>query len=100
MLTATSAHIFHNPMPILSSDTTPEIEAVLLARMRNASGLEKWRMVAELNASVRMLALAGLRQRYPQASEAELRRRLAGLLLGEELAARAYGPLPEEDHAA
>ena len=52
-------------MPILSPDTTPEIEAILLARMRNASGLEKWRMVAELNASVRLLALAGLRQHPP-----------------------------------
>lgn len=67
-----------------------------MARLRQATPLEKWRMVAELNASVRALALAGLRQRYPHADEAELRRRLAGLLLGEALAERAYGPLPEE----
>ncbi len=79
-----------------SSDTTPEVEAMIIERMRRASALEKWRMVAELNASVRALAMAGLRQRHPHASEAELRRRLAGLLLGEELAERAYGPLPEE----
>ena len=67
-----------------------------MARLRQATPLEKWRMVAELNASVRALALAGLRQRYPHADEAELRRRLAGLLLGEALAERTYGPLPEE----
>jgi hypothetical protein len=41
--------------------------------------------------------LSGLRQRYPQATPEELRR-LADLLLGPELAARAYGPLPEPEH--
>lgn len=50
-------------------------------------------MVAQLNASVRMLALAGLRSRFPKASETELRRRLAGLLLGEELARKVYGEI-------
>ncbi len=38
------------------------------------------------------LALAGLRNRHPQAGEAEIRRRLMDLLLGEELAAKVYGP--------
>ena len=84
-----------------SPDTPTEVKVIIIARLRQASALEKWRMVADLNASVRALALAGLRQRHPHADEAELRRRLAGLLLGEELAERAYGPLPEEaNHAA
>lgn len=39
---------------------------------------------------------AGLRRRYPDASEHEIRRRLADLLLGEELAKRVYG---EPDYA-
>jgi hypothetical protein len=42
-----------------------------------------------------MLALAGLRSRYPQAGEAELRRRLAGLLLGEETARKVYGEISD-----
>ena len=46
-----------------------------------------------MNASTRMLALSGLRQRHPQADEAELRRRLAALLYGEELASKVYGDL-------
>ncbi len=54
-------------------------------------------MMAQLNAAVRTFALAGLRQRNPQASDGELRRRLADLLLGPELASRAYGPLVSED---
>ena len=43
------------------------------------------------------LALAGLRQRYPDDSPSQRRRRLADLILGTELAARAYGPMPEEE---
>jgi len=35
----------------------------------------------------------GLRSRYPRANEAELRRRMAGLLLGEDLARKVYGEL-------
>jgi hypothetical protein len=54
-------------------------------------------MVDQMNQTVRTLALSGLRQRHPQATLEELRRRLADLLLGSELAARVYGPLPEQE---
>lgn len=40
------------------------------------------------------LAMSGLRERYPDASANELRRRLADIVLGKELALRAYGPFP------
>ena len=53
-------------------------------------------MLARLNASARTVALSGLRTRFPEATPAELRRRLAGLLLGDELARKVYGEL---DHA-
>jgi hypothetical protein len=53
-------------------------------------------MLAQLNASARRLALAGLRAQYPQAGEAELRLKLADLLFGEELRRKAYG---ETGHA-
>jgi len=46
--------------------------------------------------SVEELALAGLRQRYPHDTADQRQRRLASLLLGSELAARAYGPTPQE----
>lgn len=48
-------------------------------------------MLAQLNASARLLTLTGLRMRNPNLSEAELRRKLADLLLGEELACKVYG---------
>jgi hypothetical protein len=52
-------------------------------------------MVAEMNSALRTLALSGLRQRYPHATPEELRRRLADLWLGPDLATRVYGPLSE-----
>lgn len=80
-------------MSILSTDTHPKMEALQIQLWRQASPTRKMQMVAQLNASAHTLALMGLRSRYPQASEAELRRRLASLLLGDDLARKVYGEL-------
>jgi len=80
-------------MGALFSDTHPKMEALQIQLWRQASPTRKMEMLAQLNASVRLLAMAGLRSRYPQASEMELRRRLAGLILGEELAKKVYGEI-------
>ena len=69
------------------------MEALQIQLWRQASPTRKMQMLAQLNASARVLALAGLRSQYPQSSEAELRRRLADLLLGKELARKVYGDL-------
>jgi hypothetical protein len=73
------------------SDTHPKMEALQTQLLRQASPTRKMNMLAQLNSSVRMLALTGLRSQYPQASEAELHRKLADLLLGEDLARKVYG---------
>jgi hypothetical protein len=78
-------------MTALYSDTHPKMEALQIQLWRQASPTRKMNMLAQLNASARLLALTGLRSQFPQASEAELRRKLADLLLGEELARRVYG---------
>ena len=83
-------------MSTLYSDTHPKMEALQIQLLRQASPTRKMNMLAQLNASARLLALTGLRAQYPQASESELRRKLAGLLLGEELARKLYG---ETSHA-
>lgn len=83
-------------MSTLFPDTQIEAEAVLIRLLRNAPSWRKLEMVDQLNQSVKLLALMGLRQRFPKDNEARLRRRLAGLLLGEELAYAAYGPLSED----
>ena len=84
-------NLYTNPMRGLYSDTHPKMEALQIQLWRQASPTRKMNMLAQLNASVRIVALAGLRSRYPNASEAELSRRLADLLLGEELACKVYG---------
>ena len=85
------------PPRALFPDTRPEAEAVLIGLLRQAPAWKKLHMVGQLNQTVRILALSGLRSRHPQASEAELRRRLADLLLGPELAAQVYGSLTKEE---
>lgn len=79
----------------MNSDTTAEAEAVLVRLWRETPGWRKWELMEDMNRTARALALAGLRQRYPDARPEELRRRLADLLLGPELAALAFGPGPE-----
>ena len=80
-------------MSALFPDTHPKMEALQIELWRAASPTRKMQMLAQLNQSAHLLALAGLRSQYPQAGEDELRRRLAGLLLGEEMAYKVYGEL-------
>ena len=80
----------------MSPDTHPKMEALQIELWRQASPTRKMHMLAQLNASARLLAMTGLRSRYPLASEAELRRKMASLLLGDELAQKVYG---ESSHA-
>lgn len=84
-------------MRTLAEDTHPDAERVLLDLWRGAAPARKLAMVLDANRTARTLALTGLRERHPQDSPERLRRRLADLWLGPELAARAYGPLPEHE---
>jgi hypothetical protein len=83
-------------MTVLFPDTYPEAEAVLIRLLREAPPWRKIEMVDQLNQSVNLLVLAGLRLRYPGEDETIIQRRLARLLLGDELARKVYGLLPEE----
>jgi hypothetical protein len=74
----------------LSSDTEPAIEQRLVEGWRRLTPAEKLRLVLRMNATVRHLALAGVRQRYPTASAREQFLRLAQVTLGPELARKAY----------
>ncbi len=75
------------------SDTRPKVAVLQLALLRQATPARKLAMVGEMNQAVKMLALSGLRSRYPDDSPEMIRRRLADLLLGPELAQLVYGPL-------
>lgn len=52
---------------------------------------KKLAVVDDLNETVKAFAISGLKQRHPDASPAQIRRKLAELILGEELANKVYG---------
>ncbi len=82
-------------MATLSRDTSEQAEAVQIRLLR---AMPVWRRAKLWNDAIRTghgLALAGLRQRFPHAGPDELRRRLATLLLGPDLATKVYGPEPD-----
>ena len=74
------------------TDTHPKIEAHQVQLWRQAPAWRKAELLGQMYATVKQLTYQGLRQRHSAASEAELRRRLADLLLGEDLAQQVYGP--------
>ncbi len=73
------------------SDTSAEAEEVLIQLLRQAPAWRKFKMVGDLNATVKQFAIVGIRERHPNASEVEVKRHLADILLGEELTAKVYG---------
>ena len=81
----------------LAEDTDPAAERVLFQLLREATPARKMRMILEANRTARALALAGLRERHPGDSPERIRRRLADLWLGPELAAKAYGPFLDHE---
>ena len=83
-------------MQSLSSDTAPDIEAIQIAYLRQMPAHRKLAQVSQMTRAVWALALAGLRQRYPNDTPAQRRRRLADLLLDAAVAQRVYGPQLEE----
>lgn len=86
-------------MTTLFPDTHPEAEAVLIRLLRQAPAWRKLAMVGEMNEAIKTMMHSGLKERYPTDTPEALQRRMANLLLGEELAQKVYGPLSEEQHA-
>lgn len=77
----------------MTLDTSPQARRVQIELMRQAPPWRKVELLGQLNHTAKLFALSGLRQRHPQASEDEIRRRLADLVLGPALAAKVYGPI-------
>ena len=75
---------------ILSADTTAELEQRQVAAWRRLSPLERLRLVSDTSRAVTTLSLAGIRRRYPHASERECFLRLAAIRLGVETTRRIY----------
>ncbi|MEW6102347.1 MAG: hypothetical protein AB1630_00785 [bacterium] len=84
-------------MKTLSPDTQPEAEKVLIELLRKAPAWRKIEMVSQITTACRELALIGLRRRYPEANDDELKKRLAALVLPREIVIRAYNWDPEKE---
>ncbi len=82
-------------MSALFPDTHPKAEAVLIRLLREMPPWRKLEMVGQMNQAVKTLMMSGLKQRHPHDSPELLKRRMADLLLGPEVAAQVYGPIDE-----
>jgi hypothetical protein len=80
-------------MSVLYSDTHPKIERMQIELIRRMPTWKKFSIVDGLNEAVKTLAIAGIKQRHPQATPEQIHRMLAELMLGRELAKKVY------DHA-
>ena len=82
-------------METLSQDTHPDVERMQIELLRQMPPWRRLQLANQMTQACRTLALADLRHHHPEASPDELHRLLATQLLGNELAARVYGPPPE-----
>lgn len=73
------------------SDTSPEAERVLIELAREMPDWKKIEQVFSMIETARAFAMSGLRSRYPEASEEELKKRLAALVFDRETVVRVYG---------
>jgi hypothetical protein len=74
----------------LARDTSAEVEQRQIDRWRQMSPAEKAGLITALTRAAHEMAVAGIRHRYPAATPREHALRLAILLLGRDLARKAY----------
>ena len=80
-----------------TSHTSPDARAAMIAVYCRMPAWRKVELVEDANRTARQLALIGLRSRHPGESTERLRRRLLGLVLGEDQATEIYGELGESE---
>lgn len=80
-------------MGTLSRDTATSAERVQIEILRRLPAWRKLELLSDACETNRRLMAAGLHSRFPGESEAELHRRLMGLLWGEDTATKIWGGL-------
>ena len=76
---------------LFGDDTPPAVAEILIAGYQRMTPAERLARACDLSLAVRQLALARLRTEHPNASEHELRLRVAALTLDAETMRRAFG---------
>jgi hypothetical protein len=82
-----------NPRP-LALDTSPDVERLQIEGWRRMSPAEKARTVTALTTAAIDMTMAGIRHRHPNESLESHKMRLAEILLGPDLAHRAFPDFP------
>ncbi|HKP11533.1 MAG TPA: hypothetical protein VJZ91_05460 [Blastocatellia bacterium] len=78
-------------------DTDPEARRVLIELARRTPVWKKFAQVAATTETCRAFAKAGIRRRYPDAGEDEIKRRLAAVVLDRETVIKVYGWDPKTE---
>lgn len=81
------------------NDTSPTAETMCLRALQTMTPARRLNLALGWSRSVRELTRNSLRQQHPQLPSQDLHRLLAERLLGQELALKAYGPLPNHTSA-
>lgn len=79
----------------MKSDTSAATSDRLIARWRKMPPAEKFAVVASLNQDTDRMAEAGVKLRFPNASEREVMLRVQALRNGRDLSIAAFGWDPE-----
>jgi hypothetical protein len=77
-------------MKALFEDTSPAMEAALVARMRELGVADRAAQLVALNQASQRLALHRIRRCYPEAGARELALRLAALWIDRETMIRVF----------
>lgn len=77
------------------SDTSPEVERMMIEIWRRATPEQKLQRVLSIGRSVNELTRAFLRVRYPDATPREIKLRLAARNLDRETMIKAFGWDPD-----
>ena len=79
------------------TDTSPEIQKILVRGYQKMNPREKMKRVSELNRSIQQMALARIRREYGNISEKEQQLRLASLWLDKDVMIKAFGWNPQQE---
>jgi hypothetical protein len=77
-------------MVTLSRDTSPEAERFQIEHLQQMPVARRVELTGQMIETMYTLAMSGLRSRYPEATPLQLKRYLADLMLGEQLAERVF----------
>ena len=78
-----------------SEDVAEAVDRAVFAGFRAMTPLQRLRIAVQASQALHRLSVAGLRLRYPHASDEELDRRAGALRLGPELTRMAFGERAE-----